>query len=62
MPTYEFECGSCMNLVEKDMPMIKTADDEPHVECPHCKIRMDRIISRTSNPIVTRTENPYKGT
>ena len=44
MPLYEYRCRNCHKVVERIEKL-----NGPHLKsCPHCKGRVDRIVSRSS--------------
>lgn len=42
MPLYEFECNSCKNILQKDLPI---SDETKNITCPKCGGEAKKIIS-----------------
>ena len=44
MPIYEYECNSCKRITEA----IKKFSDPAITDCPHCKGRLQKLVSLSS--------------
>ena len=44
MPIYEYKCSDCSNEFET----IQKFSDEPLTECPKCKGKVEKLVSKSS--------------